>query len=308
MKLSVLLSVYNGEKFLKECIDSIISQTYENWELIVVNDGSTDKTEQIIDDYRDPRIIKINQVNKGLAFSLNRAADAAQGDILVRQDADDISKPNRFAVIAETFVHSDECSLVASNAMIVDEDGENLYERKIVKNKVDAIDKILTLENPFVHGSLAFKVSKFKQCKGYDVSYPTSQDFDFIIRMISISELIVINEPLYKLRLHPESITSRKSWRQIIYLNRFIRTIKEFLVLDVSFKNKFRFFFSRIIIFIYFSKINSRSMYFYQIGSILDQTRRDSESSYFYTLAINYSRFNIPALIKKYCFYNLNRK
>lgn len=308
MKLSVLLAVYNGEKYLKECINSILNQSYENWELIIVNDGSTDGTQQIIEEFADERIHKLIQPNRGLAFSLNRAAEEAQGEILVRQDADDISEPNRIAVIAETFTHSDDYVMVASNATIVDEDGEKLYERQIVKTKVEAIDKILTLENPFVHGSLAFKASTFKECKGYDVSYPTSQDFDFIIRLISLGELSVISESLYKLRLHSESVTSRKSWRQIIYLNRFISTIKEFLVLEVSFKTKCTFFLSRIIIFIYFSRINCRSMYFYQIGSILDQTGRDSESSYFYTLAINYSRYNIPAFIKKYSFYNLNKK
>jgi glycosyltransferase involved in cell wall biosynthesis len=300
MLLSVLLSVYNGKTYLRECIHSIIGQKYEDWELILINDGSVDGTQEIIEEFDDPRIRKFTQSNKGLAFSLNRGAKEARGEVLVRQDADDISEPNRLAKIAETFRDSDECILLASNATVVDDRGKTLFERQTAKIKEEAIRQILRIENPFVHGTLAYRAKSFRKWNGYDVNYPTSQDFDFIVRALSQSSLRVIDEPLYKLRLHPESVTSRKSWRQILYLNKFCKTIKTYLGERVPLKSRCLYFTSRFFIFIYFSRLNRKSVYYYQIASILSHQGNKSKSIEFYNNSIKSSYFNMPALVKKY--------
>ncbi len=299
MKISVLLAVYNGEKYLRECIDSIINQTYENWELIFVNDGSTDETVQIINEYRDSRILKIDQPNKGLAFSLNRAADVATGVVLVRQDADDISEPNRFAVIAEAFGACINCQVFASSAFVVDANGSLLYEKKISKSKQDAIREIITLSNPFIHGSLAFRASAFKEVCGYDISYKVSQDFDLMVRMLAIYDLTVNRDSLYKLRLHSNSVTARKSWIKILYLKRKIYTIKLNLKKNVSVHIIAKSIFYNLINLLFVSNINRKSMYFYQIGGIFDNCGRKLDAIQYYDLALRHSRFNIFAIIKK---------
>src|SRR5687767_7542953 len=94
--ISVLLPVYNAEKYLRESIDSILKQTYSNFEFLILNDGSTDGSEEIIKSYSDPRIRYSKHENCGLAATLNKGIEQAKGEIIARQDQDDISLPERF--------------------------------------------------------------------------------------------------------------------------------------------------------------------------------------------------------------------
>ena len=93
--ISVVMSVYNGEKYLKRSIDSILNQTFKDFEFIIINDGSTDKSLEIIKSYDDDRIVLIDQENKGLTKSLNIGIKTASGKYIARQDADDVSLPDR---------------------------------------------------------------------------------------------------------------------------------------------------------------------------------------------------------------------
>jgi glycosyltransferase involved in cell wall biosynthesis len=90
--------VYNGERFLREAVESILNQTFEDFEFIIINDGSTDRTGEILNSYKDERLKIFNQPNRGLTKSLNRALKLSQGKYIARQDADDISEPNRLEV------------------------------------------------------------------------------------------------------------------------------------------------------------------------------------------------------------------
>ena len=95
-KVSVLLPVYNAEKYLQEAIDSILRQTFTDFELLLINDGSTDGSEEVIRQYHDDRIVYIkNDGNKGLIYTLNRGIEAAKGTYIARMDADDVSLPER---------------------------------------------------------------------------------------------------------------------------------------------------------------------------------------------------------------------
>ncbi len=97
-KISVVMSVYNGGEFLREAIDSILDQTYTQFEFIIVDDGSTDNSINVIESYKDPRIVLIRQVNKGLVVALNVGLRKAQGKYIARMDADDISIKNRLEI------------------------------------------------------------------------------------------------------------------------------------------------------------------------------------------------------------------
>jgi len=95
-KISVIMSVYNGEKYLREAIESILNQTFRDFEFIIINDGSTDKTSEILSSYNDPRIVIINNKrNIGLTKSLNKGLKMVKGEYIARQDADDVSLPER---------------------------------------------------------------------------------------------------------------------------------------------------------------------------------------------------------------------
>ncbi|TNE70794.1 glycosyltransferase family 2 protein, partial [bacterium] len=105
--ITCLMSVYNGEEFLREAMDSILDQTYTNFEFLIINDGSTDDTVPIIESYDDPRIRLIhNEVNIGLTKSLNKGIGLAKGEYIARMDADDISLPERFERQIEVLLNS----------------------------------------------------------------------------------------------------------------------------------------------------------------------------------------------------------
>ena len=120
--VSVILPAYNCEKFIGKAIQSVLQQTFSDLELIIINDGSTDKTEFAILAFDDPRIIYIkNQMNKGLVFTLNRCIELAKGKYIARMDADDICLPERFAK-QKTFLDQNEnIAVVATTIEFINE-------------------------------------------------------------------------------------------------------------------------------------------------------------------------------------------
>jgi len=226
--ISVLLSAYNAEKYIKEAIDSVLLQTYSNFEFIIIDDGSTDSTLDIIKKYHDPRIKIHTQANIGLARSLNVAAKLSKGKFLARQDADDISLPNRFEKQINLFKKNPDLVLVGADTIWIDRFGKPLGKTSASLTKKSAINKIFSLSSPYVHGSLMFSRNAFENIGGYSENYITSQDFDLIVRMSLLdNEFSAIPETLYKLRIHPKSVTSKKWILQIkngIKCAKFINT------------------------------------------------------------------------------------
>jgi glycosyltransferase involved in cell wall biosynthesis len=124
-KVSVVMSVYNGEKYLCEAIDSILNQTFENFEFLIVNDGSTDRTLEILQSYRDPRIKVINnERNIGLTASLNKGLKIAKGEYVARMDADDVSFPHRLEQQKAFLDRNPRVAMVGSWAEVIDESGK----------------------------------------------------------------------------------------------------------------------------------------------------------------------------------------
>ena len=119
--ISVLMPVYNGERFLKEAIESILRQTFTNFEFIIINDGSTDSTEDIISGFTDNRIVYVkNEENIKLIKTLNKGIDLAKGKYIARMDADDVSHPNRFKIQLEQII-ANNCKIVSSSYTSVNE-------------------------------------------------------------------------------------------------------------------------------------------------------------------------------------------
>ena len=131
------MSVYNSERFLKYSIESILNQTYFNFEFIIINDGSTDNSANIISKYKklDRRIIFINYSNnKGLTFRLNQAIKKTKNNLIARQDADDISYPKRFEYQIQWFKKNRTGVMCGTNAIIID---ENNYKKNIFLFETD---------------------------------------------------------------------------------------------------------------------------------------------------------------------------
>ena len=127
-KVTVLMSVYNGEKYLQEAIDSILEQTFKDFEFLIINDGSTDKTGEILESYHDLRIKIINnEKNIGLTKSLNKGLKLARGEYIARQDADDISMPERLEKEVEFLETHQDYAVVGAFAKIINKNSEILF-------------------------------------------------------------------------------------------------------------------------------------------------------------------------------------
>jgi glycosyltransferase involved in cell wall biosynthesis len=155
--ISVLLPVYNAENYIRASIESILNQTYSNFELIILNDGSTDGSEAIIKEFKDKRIHYVFHQNRGLAKTLNVGIKLSNGSIFARQDADDISLPNRFEEQIHFLNEHPTVMLLGTGAQIIDEKG-NLQQAFHNHPTLSAELKTdLLFNNPFVHSSVMIR-------------------------------------------------------------------------------------------------------------------------------------------------------
>ena len=297
--LSVLLSVKDGESYIEDCLKSIVNQTYSNWELIVIDDGSTDRTVKIVESFNDHRIRLFKQPNHGLAYSLNRAANLANGELLIRHDADDLSKSNRFGEIVQIFNKNRNIVLIATDVEVIDHLGDVLSERQIISDRKEAIRSIEKLINPFVHGSLAFPRKAFEEVGGYDESFSTSQDFDLIVRLLRNGEIAVLSTPLYKLRIHPESVSNKKWFSQVksqlrIVLGSFKKSgfTVSYLTIFIYFTRKFSTFLIRI-------GANDSSAYYYRLGCEYLKLDNYNQAHEYFATALDESPYFLLCRMRK---------
>jgi len=222
-KISVIMSVYNGEKYLREAIESILNQTFADFEFIIVNDGSTDSSLEIIQSYHDKRIRVIdNEENIGLTKSLNKAIKQAQGEYIARQDADDVSLPNRFEEQKKYFEQHPGTALLGTSIYIIDEDGKIIGKHMVLANPTKRLVKV----NPFNHGSTMFKSEIARELGGYNELFRYCQDYELWLRIAKYHEVRNQTQVLYKLRSHQGNIRSIKGEESALYHLLAIRLIK----------------------------------------------------------------------------------
>jgi glycosyltransferase involved in cell wall biosynthesis len=207
LQLSVVMSVYNGESYLAEAIQSVLSQSINEFEFIIVDDGSTDSSAAIIHSFKDPRIKIITQQNSGLSAALNRGIQAAQGKYISRMDADDICMPDRFARQLDSFLADSDLVMVGSNAMLIEEDGAEIGVTHLPLE--DQAIKASFPQNPFYHSSVTFKKSIFEKCGGYNEDI--RQHFEDLLLWLCFGQhgnMKNIETPLLQYRIVPGSISS----------------------------------------------------------------------------------------------------
>ena len=223
-KVTVLLCVYNGEKYLREAIDSILNQTFENFEFLVINDASTDSSRDIILSYKDPRIRLIdNKKNLGLTRSLNKGLKLAKGEYIARIDADDIAFPERLKRQLEYIVKRPDVGGVSSWYEVVDERGGLVYVNKVALSFED-IYYNLTFFNCLVHSSTLYNKKLVLDMGGYDENYKRSQDYELWCRISKISRIEQVPEALVKLRLTNTTISRKFQDEQDRYAREVFRS------------------------------------------------------------------------------------
>ena len=208
--ISVLMSVYNGEKYLRESIDSILSQTFTDFELLIVNDASADGSGKILDSFTDRRIVRINNnENVGLAASLNKGLALSRGEYIARMDSDDIAFPNRLAKqMAYLQIHP-SVGLVGSQMTIINQVGETTGNYQVPCSNAMVVWKLI-FGNPIAHPSVMFRKEIIVASGGYDAELPASQDKDLWVRLIDKTKFANLNESLVKYRRHPEAVWARQ--------------------------------------------------------------------------------------------------
>lgn len=210
--VSVLLPVHNGEKYISKAMASILSQTFHNFELIVIDDGSSDETLAILKNYEciDTRIRLISRENKGIIATLNEGIDIARGKWLVRMDADDIALPNRIERLLYWVEHTG-ADIAGSWVQFF-----GSFDRRIWKGyqSDEAIKVDMLFKCPFVHPSVIIRSELAKQLK-YDPNSEKAEDYDLWVRAaISGWKMINVPEVLLKYRKHNAQVSITSANKQ----------------------------------------------------------------------------------------------
>lgn len=231
-QVTVLMSVYNGEKYLREAIDSILVQSFKDFEFLIIDDGSTDSSADIIRSYTDPRIrIVQNEKNIGLTHSLNKGLKLAKGEYVARMDADDISLPERLErEVAIAGAYPEITVVTTGFANFVNSFGEDNRD-SVNKGGTDEIEWIgfedLLEGNKIFHGSVLFKRKNILDIGGYNERLPTAQDYDLWLRVSKQAKIIKIKIILYLRRLHFDCVSMKGILKQEYYADK-VRRENEF--------------------------------------------------------------------------------
>ncbi len=210
--ISVVMAVYNGEDSLPDTLESILSQQEVDLEFIVVNDGSTDSTAQILQEYaaRDTRLKLFKQDNQGVTRSLIRGCSKARGEFIARQDAGDISLPGRLYKQLDCLLLSTETSMVSCGTRMVGPGGVIL--RTVQQSEHDAELGLQRLspgeiQGPSHHGSVMFRKNIYQRVGGYHYQFAVAQDLDLWLRLGEHGTHVALQEVLYQASVVPGSIS-----------------------------------------------------------------------------------------------------
>jgi len=214
--VSVIMPCFNCEKTVAASIESILNQTYQNIEILIIDDGSKDNTYEILKKYQNKhkniRLFK-NQNNLGLTKSLNILIEESKGEYIARQDSDDISVIDRISLQYE-FMEQKELDFCSSRATI-------LYSRKKIPRSSHYLPKkiVMKFKNPFIHGTLFIKKSILLDVGKYDENFYYAQDYKLMKTLIDNNyKFKIFRKPLYELNMENNISTNKRS-EQNYYAN-----------------------------------------------------------------------------------------
>jgi glycosyltransferase involved in cell wall biosynthesis len=218
--VSVVMSVYNGADKLVETIDSILEQKGVELEFIIVDDGSTDDSYRILEEYSatDSRVRIISQENRGLTRSLTIGCAAAGGELIARQDAGDASLPGRLATQAEILRKQPDVVMVSCGSRFLGPDGETLYEvRQSQQSAAEGLHQLSLdgIKGPSHHGSTMFRKRDYDAVGGYRQHFEVAQDLDLWTRLVERGRHLALQNVLYQASVCSSSISCVKRDQQI---------------------------------------------------------------------------------------------
>ncbi|HZY37697.1 MAG TPA: glycosyltransferase [Mucilaginibacter sp.] len=220
-KVTVLMPAYNAERYIADAIRSVLAQSFTDFELLIVDDGSTDQTVKIISTFKDQRIVLISQPNKGVSAALNFGLSQARAPYVARFDADDICYPDRLKIQYDFITAYPDYSVIGSAADYIDADGHYIFTHYPTADLNEEIQQLKYSVCPFIHSSVLYKKDLILSNGGYNEHAYTFEDHFLWVNILKNTKACNLSKALIKVRLNPQSITVDERWH-----SRKFRSIK----------------------------------------------------------------------------------
>jgi glycosyltransferase involved in cell wall biosynthesis len=212
-QITVLMPAYNAENYIAEAISSVLKQSFADFELLIVNDGSSDKTVKIIQSFKDSRIVLIQQENKGISAALNSGLKHSRAQYIARFDADDICYPERLKVQYDFITAHPEYNIIGSAADYIDAEGNYIFTQHPVAHLNEELQDLKYTICPFIHSSVFYRKEVITANGGYNEHAYTYEDHFLWVNILNSTRACNLSQPLLRVRLNPESITIDEKWR-----------------------------------------------------------------------------------------------
>lgn len=208
--ISVIMPVYNAEKYLKSSIESVLAQSYKNYEFIIVNDGSTDASIDIIQEFKDPRIKCIsNEKNSGIVYTLNKGLSISNGEFIARIDADDLCCADRFETQVGFLIKNKRIGLCSGHIIKINDFGEEMGKVKFPISN-EACNLKFLFGNPIAHPASMFRKSLALKVGGYTAGSEPAEDLDLWLKLSNITKIENIDKVLIYYRVHANNYSTIK--------------------------------------------------------------------------------------------------
>jgi glycosyltransferase involved in cell wall biosynthesis len=224
-KVTVLMPAYNAGKYIAEAIESVLQQTFSDFILLIVDDGSTDDTFEIVNSFSDARINLIHQSHKGIAAALNKGLSKTNSEYIARFDADDICFSERLMKQVMFLDDHQDSVIVGSAAEYISENGEHLFDFKSVGHTHEQIIQKINSYCPFIHSSVMYRKEAVIKAGGYSIHAHNFEDYLLWIQVLKFGKFHNLPEQLIRVRFNPASVTIDERWR-----GRFFRKLKREII------------------------------------------------------------------------------
>lgn len=211
--ITVLMPAFNAEKYIGAAIASVLRQSFTDFELLIVNDGSTDGTESVIRSFNDERIVLIGRANGGVAAALNTGLEKARGEFIARFDADDICYSDRLMQQYQFLQSHPDYVLTGSDVDYITEQGEFLFHHHCFAYTHHDITEKLHFYCPFIHAAVMYRKKPVMELGGYNLMAHNFEDYLLWTQLIGKGKVNNLPQSLIKVRLNPASVTIDEKWR-----------------------------------------------------------------------------------------------
>jgi len=209
--VSVLIPVYNGGEFFRAAVQSVLAQTFRDFECLILDDGSTDESGKIADELarRDQRVRVIHRENRGLVATLNELVDAARGEFVARMDADDLCLPERFARQVDFLAQHPRVVCVGCAYWMIDEADRTIAQIRVPVDDATIQQNALRGHAPISHPSAMVRTAALRAVGGYRAAFYPAEDLDLWLRLGELGALANLGEPLLRYRVRSDSISGQ---------------------------------------------------------------------------------------------------